>query len=98
MANMNVTFGEMNDAANRLENERQQLVDQLTTLKAFIQNLVSSGFVTDQASGAFNESYQSFTTAATTTVNNLTQISQNLRTTAQVLQDTDQEIAARLRG
>lgn len=98
MANMNVTFGEMNDAATRLDNERQQLVDQLGVLKSFIQSLVSSGFVTDQASGAFNQQYESFTTAATTTINNLTQISQNLRTTAQVLQDTDQEIAARLRA
>jgi len=98
MANMNVTFEEMTAAADRLTTGRDQLTDQLTQLRAFIQNLVSSGFVTDQASGAFNQSYEKFTTAATTTVENLTQISLNLRTTAQVLRDTDTELAARLRG
>ena len=98
MANLNVSYDEMDAAAHRLTTGRDQLNEQLTQLRTFIQNLVSSGFVTDQASGAFNQSYEQFTTAATTTVSNLTEIAQNLRTTAQVLRDTDTEIAARLRG
>lgn len=98
MANLNVSYDEMDAAATRLTTGRDQLNDQLSQLRAFIQNLVSSGFVTDQASGAFNQSYEQFTTSATATVDNLTQIAQNLRTTAQVLRDTDSEIAARLRS
>lgn len=98
MANLNVSYDEIDAAASRLSSGRDQLTDQLTQLRMFIQNLVSSGFVTDQASGAFNETYEKFTTAATDTVNNLTILSQNLTKTAQVLRETDQQIAAQLRG
>jgi WXG100 family type VII secretion target len=98
MANLNVSYDEINAAASRLSSGRDQLTDQLQQLRTFIQNLVSSGFVTDQASGAFNETYEKFTTAATATVDNLTILSQNLSKTAQVLRETDQQIAAQLRG
>ncbi len=98
MANMNVSYDELQGAANQLRNGQQQLSDQLTQLRTFISNLVSSGFVTDQASAAFNETYESFTTAATTTVSNLDTLARNLETTANVLRDTDAQLAAGLRG
>lgn len=98
MANMNVSYDELQTAANQLRTGQQALQDQLTTLRNFIQNLVSSGFVTDQASGAFNETYEGFTNAANATVGNLDKLAINLEQTARILQDTDSQLAAGLRG
>ncbi len=98
MANLNVSYDEIDNAATQLTSGQTQLEDQLQQLQTYIQNLVSSGFVTDQASGVFNETYEQFTTSARSTVANLATLAQNLRTTAQVLRDTDQQIAAQLRG
>ncbi len=98
MANMNVSYDELDNAANQLTSGQSQLEQQLHQLQSFIQNLVSSGFVTDQASGAFNETYEKFNTSAKSTVANLEILAQNLRSTANVLRDTDQQIASQLRG
>jgi WXG100 family type VII secretion target len=98
MANMNVSYDELQTAANQLRTGQQALQDQLTSLQSFIQNLVSSGFVTDQASGAFNETYDGFTKAANATVGNLEKLAINLESTARILQDTDSQLAAGLRG
>lgn len=98
MANMNVSYDEISSAATQLTTGQNDLETQLSQLRTFISNLVSSGFVTDQASGAFNETYEKFDTAAKQTVANLTVLSQNLNETARILQDTDQQIASQLRG
>jgi len=93
MANMNVTYQEMTDAANKLTTGKEDINSKLTDLKNFIAQLVSSGFVTDQASGRFNETYQNFTTAATQTISALDGLSSYLKQAAQALQDTDQQLA-----
>lgn len=98
MANMNVSYDELQTAANQLRIGETQLRDQLTQLRTYITNLVGSGFVTEQASLAFNETFEQFTTAATTTVSNLDILAQNLEGTAKVLQEADTQLAARMRG
>ncbi|GIG25868.1 WXG100 family type VII secretion target [Cellulomonas denverensis] len=98
MANMNVSYDEIESAANQLITGKGQLEDQLMQLRTFISTLVSSGFVTDQASGAFNETYGNFDTAAKSTISNLDILAQNLRQTAQILKDTDTQIASQLRS
>ncbi len=98
MANLNVSYQEIRDAATRLSTGQDELTTKLDELRGFISSLVSSGFVTDQASVAFGESYQQFTTSATSTVSALTSLSQYLRATAQTLEDTDARLAAGLRG
>lgn len=98
MANINVTFQELQDAAVRLTNGQQELTSKLDELKAFIGNLVSGGFVTDQASVAFNEKYTEFTTGATQTVGALEGLSSFLSQTASVMQETDSSLAQAIRG
>lgn len=97
MANLNVTYQEMHDAATRLTTGQDEMTTKLNELKAFIESLISSGFVTDQASVAFGETYRQFTQGATQTVAALTNLGQYLRTAADTLSDADTQLASGLR-
>lgn len=96
MSNLNVTYGDIQQAATRLANGREELESKLQELRAFIESLVSSGFVTDQASVRFNETYQQFTTNATGTISALNGLSDYLNHAAQTLQDTDNQLAGQI--
>ncbi|MDR0285016.1 MAG: WXG100 family type VII secretion target [Propionibacteriaceae bacterium] len=96
MANVNVTYQEMRDAANKLNAGREEINQKLSDLKTYIGNLVSSGFVTDQASVKFNETYTQFTTNATGTISALEGLASYLTQAAQAMSDTDSQLAAGL--
>ena len=82
MANLNVTYDQMQSAAGRL----RQLVAQL----------VQDGFTTTRASGAFDASYTEFTTGATKTVQGIEGMASFLEKAAQALQSTDEQLASLL--
>ncbi|MSS84132.1 WXG100 family type VII secretion target [Actinomycetaceae bacterium WB03_NA08] len=96
MANVNVTYDEMRSAADRLGVGRDEMVSKLNELKAFISSLISSGFVTDQASVRFGETYTEFTTNATETINNLEDLARYLRGAAEAMESTDAQLAAQI--
>jgi len=96
MANVNVTYQEMRDAATKLNAGKDEINQKLQELKTYIGNLVSSGFVTDQASVKFNETYTNFTTGATQTISALEGLASYLTQAAQAMSDTDQQLAAGL--
>ncbi len=98
MANINVTYEEMRTAANYLLTGKEEAQQTLIRLRDYIENLVNSGFVTDQASGAFNETYTAFTTNATEVIENLTNLSNYLTGAADQMQATDEALAAQARG
>lgn len=98
MANVNVTYEEMRTAADYLLTGKEEAQQTLARLRDYIENLVNSGFVTDQASGAFNETYQDFTTNATEVIENLTNLSNYLVSAADQMQATDEALAAQARG
>ncbi|WP_378146928.1 WXG100 family type VII secretion target [Cnuibacter sp. UC19_7] len=97
MANLNVTYEEMDDAARRLENGRDQMTTILTELSNLIDGLVASGFQTQSASGQFEQTYQEFTNGTKQAVNGLTGLSQFLRGATQAMQRTDEELAKAIR-
>ncbi|WP_314720065.1 WXG100 family type VII secretion target [uncultured Actinomyces sp.] len=97
MANISASYEEMRQQAQALRNTRDQITQELQRARMQVDNLVSSGFVTDSASGAFQTSYQEFTTSATKTIDALTTISQNLDQVVHTLEDTDKSLAAQLR-
>lgn len=96
MANVNVTYQEMRDAATKLNAGKEEINAKLADLRAYISNLVSSGFVTDQASVRFSETYNNYTTAATQTIDALENLASYLTQAAQAMQDTDTQLAAGL--
>ncbi|MCL2091527.1 MAG: WXG100 family type VII secretion target [Micrococcales bacterium] len=90
---INVSYEEMNTAATRLTTGQEEITTTLNSLKGYIDGLVSNGFVTDQASVAFGESYQEFTNGATTAIEGLTGMADYLTQAAQALADTDAALA-----
>jgi WXG100 family type VII secretion target len=97
MANISASYEEMRQQAQALRNTRDQITQELQRARMQVDNLVSSGFVTDSASGAFQTSYQEFTTSATKTIDALTTISQNLDQVVHTLEETDKSLASQLR-
>ena len=98
MANMNVTYSEMTDAAGRLITGKDDLVSKLSELQTLVNNLVGSGFVTDSASGAFQTSYDNFTQGTTQAVTGLDGMSQFLTAAADTLSNVDTELGNAIRG
>jgi len=64
MANVHVDYEQLQSSASQLRTAQQDVEGQLGRLKAMIENLVGSGFVTEQASGKFRESYVQWNTGA----------------------------------
>ena len=97
MPNVNVTYADMQSAANQLKAGEQQIEGYLVRLKQLIDNLVASGYVTDSSSRQFEASYAEFNTGATRMIQGLTGMGQYLDTAARAFQETDTQLAAALK-
>jgi WXG100 family type VII secretion target len=97
MPNLNVTYGDMRDAATRLTNGEADIESKLRELKAQVDSLISGGYVTDQSSVAFGSSYQEFNDGATKTIQGLEGMSSYLNSAAEALEQTDSELAKALK-
>lgn len=97
MPNLNVTYGDMQDAAGRLNNGEADIESKLRELKSLVDSLISGGYVTDQSSVAFGQSYQEFNDGATKTIQGLEGMSTYLTKAAEALQNTDSELARALK-
>ncbi|HWG64608.1 MAG TPA: WXG100 family type VII secretion target [Streptosporangiaceae bacterium] len=97
MPNLNVTYAEMQSAASQLKAGEQQIEGDLARLKALIDNLVASGYVTDSSSRKFEASYAEFNVGATKLIQGLTGMGQYLDTAARTFQEADTQLAASLK-
>jgi WXG100 family type VII secretion target len=95
---LKVTYAEMHSAASKLTAGEADLKQKLTELQGIVTNLVSEGFSTEQASGAFNEAYQKFTTGAQNAVGGIEGMVTFLNKAAEALQQTDQGLAQAVSG
>ena len=96
MANVNVTYEELQAQASRFDAGRDEMQGVLDRLMREVESLTSSGFVTDQASVAFQDSYQQFTSGTTSAVNGIDGMSSFLRRAADTLAQVDAELAGAL--
>lgn len=97
MPNLNVTYADMQSAANQLKAGEQQIAGDLARLKQLIDNLVASGYVTDSSSRQFEASYAEFNAGATKMIQGLTGMGQYLDTAARSFQETDAQLAAAIK-
>ena len=97
MANVNVTYADMQSAANQLRSGESQIEGDLAKLKKLIDNLVASGYVTDASSKQFEASYTEFNTGATKMIQGLTGMGQYLNAAAKAFAETDTQLAAALK-
>jgi WXG100 family type VII secretion target len=68
---INVRYDDLQRTATQLNTGREEMTAQLNKLKGLVDSLVSSGFVTDQASGRFQQSYQQWNTGASNAIQGL---------------------------
>lgn len=97
MANVNVTYADMQAAANRLNAGEQQMNSDLTNLQNMISNLVQSGYVTDTSSKQFEQSYTEFTQGARKMMHGLQGMAQYLNAAAKAFHETDTQLASALK-
>lgn len=97
MPNLNVSYEQMEGASTKLSQGREEIYQKLDYLRNEIQSLVSTGFVTDRASGAFNEAYERFTNGARNTVQGLDEVSAFLRRVVSTMRETDNQLAGAIK-
>ena len=93
MANLNVTYDDITNTAAQLRQGQSEIEQKLTELSSLVDNLVGSGFQTDQASGAFDDSFTQFVTGTKQAVDGLAGLAKYLDSASQTLQQTDTELA-----
>ena len=98
MANVNVTYADMQSAANQLRSGESQIEGDLAKLKKLIDNLVASGYVTDASSKQFEASYTEFNTGATKMIQGLNGMGQYLDSAAKAFHETDTQLASALKS
>ncbi|GAA1785751.1 WXG100 family type VII secretion target [Leucobacter iarius] len=96
MSNIKVSYAEIEQAASQLGSGREEITSKLQNMQSQIANLVSSGFVTDQASGKFNDAYTKYTQSANTLIAQLNEIQQFLTGTANAMRELDSQIASKI--
>jgi WXG100 family type VII secretion target len=97
VANLNVTYGDMQTAAGQLRSGENQINSDLARLKKLIDNLVASGYATDSSSRQFQASYEEFNSGATKMIAGLTGMGQYLDTAAKAFHETDTQLASALK-
>jgi WXG100 family type VII secretion target len=98
VANINVSYADMDGAASDLKAGQADIEDRLQALQRKIQQLISDGYVTDKSSVAFGQSYDEFNRGVTQTVQGLEGLSSYLKKASQTLSETDQSLASGLQG
>jgi WXG100 family type VII secretion target len=93
MANVNVTYDQMQDAATKLTNGQQEITDKLHQLQSFVNHLVHDGYVTDRSSKAFEHSYTEFNKGATQTIEGLKGMAKFLQQAADAFRQADESLA-----
>ena len=96
MPNLNVTYADMEQMAQRLKAAEANITADLHTLQNLVTQLTAGGYVTDKSSVAFEHSYTQFTKGATQMMQGLTGMSKFLTTAHQSLSQTDQQLAQSL--
>jgi WXG100 family type VII secretion target len=98
MANLNVTYDDLRDAAQRLIAGKDDLHSKLAELSALVQNLTANGFQAEHSSAAYRDSYEQFNTGTRQAIDGLEGLSKFLVSAADSLQQTDEGLASSIKG
>ncbi len=98
MANLNVTYDDLRETAQRLIAGQEDLNNKLVELSNLVQNLTSNGFQAEQSSAAYRDSFEQFRTGTTSAINGLEGLSKFLVSAADTLQQTDEGLASAIKG
>lgn len=96
MSHINVSYADIEQAAAQLGNGREEISEKLQGLRALIQHLVSSGFVTEHASVKLDTAYSEYTVSANSVIEKLSEIQGFLLHAANSIRELDAQIASRI--
>ncbi|MGK5533380.1 WXG100 family type VII secretion target [Streptomyces sp. URMC 129] len=97
MADLDVTYQDMHDAADRLHTAKEELTTKLDQLRVYVSDLVQDGYVTTRSSRAFDQSYEEFTTGGRQAVESLQGLGDFLHGAADGFRDLDKQLEEGLR-
>ena len=97
MANISVSYADIEAAASELRAGQADIEERLSSLHRRIQELVTGGYVTDRSSGAFSASYEEFTSGVSQTIQGLDGLAGFLTAASRALSETDEALASGLR-
>lgn len=98
MANVSVSYQEMQDQATKMNNARVDIESQLSAVKSQVTALVSGGFVTDAASAQFQTSYDEFNSGVSKALEGMDGMATYLNKAAETFADVDTQLANALKG
>lgn len=93
MADVNVTYEQIEAVAGQLSSGHDEITQRLSQLKAVVDQLVETGFVTDSASKHFQQAYEEFNSGVVQTIEGLDGMSKFLTAAARAFQDQDQQLS-----
>ncbi len=96
MANVNVTYEEMSQAAKRLSTGHDEMTAKLNELQKLVNGLVNGGYVTDTSSKQFEAAYTEFTTGASRTLDGLQHMCAYLDRAATTFREADERLSSQL--
>ncbi|KAF4405098.1 MULTISPECIES: WXG100 family type VII secretion target [Streptomyces] len=94
---VNLTYQDMEDAAGKLKEHKEDIQRQLGQAQKFIKSLVNDGFVTEKASKKFDESYEEFSKGATEMMEGMDGMGQFLKSAASAFRNLDTELEGGLK-
>jgi WXG100 family type VII secretion target len=98
MANLNVTYDDLRDVAQRLNVGKDDLHQKLTELSNLVNSLTANGFQAEQSSVAYRDSFEQFRTGTGSAIDGLEGLSKFLISAANALQQTDEGLANAIKG
>lgn len=98
MSSIKVTYQDLEQASTKLKGGQRDVEIKLGELKTAIDGLVTAGFQTGSASGAFQASYTQFNDGATKTIAGLEGLATFLTKAAAAYKSTDEELGKALKG
>lgn len=96
MSDISVSYEEVRAGAQKLDQGKANIEEQLDGLQRMIENLVQTSFKTQSASPKFRESYDQWTRGAKEAIKGLEGMSQFLNKAVQGHQDLDQSLTSGL--
>lgn len=96
MANLNISYEELQNTSAQIGTSRDNIYNELDLLRSRINQLTSSGFVTERTSAAFNESFEKYNQGAKTTIEGLDGVIGFLKQVEITMRETDAQLAASL--
>ena len=96
MSDIRVSYDQISQSASDLRAGQAEIEANLQKLRQRVQQLVQDGFTTSRASGAFDASYNEFSTGAQKTIQGIDGMATFLDKAAQALQSTDEQLASQL--